>query len=62
MNRKRLKQERAQKKLTQEDVAKYLSITVRAYQRLESGETLGSITHWDKLEDLFNVPQRALRG
>ena len=31
------------------------------YQKIEYGKVIGKITHWDKLEDLFNVPQRKLR-
>ena len=30
-------------------------------ESLETGERLGSIWIWDKLEDLFNVHQRVLR-
>lgn len=59
--RKNLKEARQKAGLTQQEVAEKLGITVRMYQRIESGNALGKITHWDKLEDLFNVPQRRLR-
>lgn len=45
---------------TQEDIAKYLGITKRQYQRIESGEIL-FVDMWDLLEDKFNIPQRKLR-
>lgn len=61
MLRERLKTAREHKKMTQEQVASHLGIKVRAYQNIEYGKALGSIKHWDKLEDLFGVPQRALR-
>ncbi len=47
--------------LTQQQVAEYLGIKHRAYQNIEYGLTLGSIKHWDALEDLFGIPQRKLR-
>lgn len=59
--RNKLKSAREQKGMTQKQVAAHLGITERTYQRIESGQTLGSIRHWDKLEDLLNVPQRRLR-
>ena len=36
-------------------------ITVRQYQNIESGKTMGKIALWDALEDLFGVHQRRLR-
>ena len=47
--------------MTQKQVAEYLGIKERAYQNIEYGVTLGSIHHWDKLEDLFRIRQRKLR-
>ena len=47
--------------LTQEKMAEMLGIGLRHYKKIESGETLGSIAIWDLLEDIFEVPQRALR-
>ncbi len=59
--RKNLKEARQAAGMTQKEVAEYLGITTRSYQRIESGELLGSISHWDALEDLFKVHQRELR-
>ncbi len=59
--RENLRQARKDKGLTQKQVAEFLGITERAYQNLEYGLTLGSIKHWDVLEDLFGCPQRKLR-
>ena len=59
--RKALKTVREQNKMTQEQVAVHLGIKVRAYQNIEYGKALGSIKHWDRLEDLFGIPQRSLR-
>ena len=59
--RKNLKDARNKANMTQKDVADYLGLKIRSYQDIEYGKTLGSIKHWDKLEDLFKVPQRWLR-
>lgn len=47
--------------LTQQAMADKLHVGLRHYKKIESGETLGSIDLWDKLEDMFNVHQRVLR-
>ena len=59
--RPNLQSARKAKGLTQQQMAKHLGVTVRTYQRIESGEVLGSIKYWDKLEDLFETNQRILR-
>lgn len=59
--RKNLKEARQKAGMSQQQVAEYLGITTRSYQRIESGEILASIPHWDALEDLFKVHQRELR-
>ena len=59
--RQNLKQARNRANMTQQAVADVLDISERGYQRLEYGKTLGSIKHWDKLEDLFKISQRQLR-
>ena len=59
--RKNLKEARQKAGMTQKQVAEYLGIGERRYQDIEYGKTLGSIKHWDALEDLFQVPQRQLR-
>lgn len=61
MTRKNLKEARQRAGLTQQQVADYLKIGLRYYKSLESGERLGSIEYWDKLEDLFKIHQRKLR-
>lgn len=61
MTRKNLKAARIAKGMTQQQVAEYLDIAQRHYQRIENGEALGSIKHWDALEDLFSIHQRKLR-
>lgn len=59
--RKNLKEARKKAGMTQQQVAETLGITERSYQRIESGEMLGSIKNWDALEDLFHLHQRKLR-
>ena len=57
-----LKQARLDKGLTQKQIAEYLEISETAYQKIEYGQLIGKIKHWDKLEDLFGVHQRVLRS
>lgn len=59
--RKKLKEMRQSKGMTQKQVAEYLGITVRGYQHIEDGTRIGSIKIWDTLEDLFSIHQRKLR-
>jgi transcriptional regulator with XRE-family HTH domain len=59
--RKNLKEARQRAGLTQKKVAEYLGMTERAYQRIESGERIGTIETWDLLEDLLSTHQRILR-
>lgn len=59
--RKNLQEARKAKGMTQKQVAEYLGIGERRYQDIEYGKTLGSIKHWDALEDLFQISQRQLR-
>lgn len=59
--RPNLKQARLDKGMTQQQVADHLGISLRHYQRMESGEIIGFVELWDDLEDLFNVHQRVLR-
>lgn len=56
-----LKNARKEKGMAQREVAEYLGITEQAYQRIEYGQIIGKIKHWDKLEDLFEIHQRKLR-
>jgi len=61
MARENLKAARSAAGLTQQAVADKLGIDARYYKSFESGERLGGIEYWDKLEDLFNIHQRVLR-
>ena len=56
-----LKQARKDKGLTQQQMADQVGIDQRYYKAMESGERLGAIWIWDKLEDVTGVNQRALR-
>ena len=59
--RKNLKAARKAAGMTQQQVADKLGIHERYYKAIESGERLGAIWMWDKLEDLFGISQRVLR-
>lgn len=59
--RTNLKQARLDKGMTQQQVADYLDIGVRYYQKIESGDRTGDIRLWDDLEDLFSIHQKMLR-
>ena len=59
--RKNLKEARQAAGFTQQQMADKLGIKLRSYQRIESGEMLGSIKNWDALEDFFQINQRKLR-
>lgn len=59
--RENLKNARKAAGLTQKQIADQLGIGDRYYKSLESGERLGGIWMWDKLEDLLGVNQRVLR-
>lgn len=59
--RANLKKARQDKGMTQKQIAEYLGMTERSYQRIESGERMGTIETWDLLEDLFGIHQRILR-
>jgi len=61
--RENLKKARSDKGVTQQAMADALGITLRYYKALESGERLGGIEHWDKLEDLLtSIRQRQRRS
>lgn len=61
MARENLKAARNANGMTQQQVANHLGISLRNYQKMESGELLGRIVCWDMLEDLFSIHQRELR-
>lgn len=60
--RANLKKARQDAGLTQQGIADKLGIGLRHYKAIESGERLGSIWIWDKLEDLLHINQRILRS
>ncbi len=59
--RENLRNSRKAAGLTQQAIANKLGIDCRYYKAIESGEKLGEIWMWDKLEDILNVHQRVLR-
>lgn len=59
--RENLRAARKTKGMTQQAMADELGVHERYYKALESGERLGSIEIWDRLEDMFGVNQRVLR-
>lgn len=59
--RKNLKDARMSEGMTQQQVADYLKIGIRYYQKIEVGDATGNFEIWDKLEDLFAIHQRILR-
>lgn len=59
--RENLKSARGAAGLTQQAMSDKLGIHERYYKAIESGERLGAIWMWDKLEDLLGVNQRVLR-
>lgn len=60
--RENLRRARKEKGLTQQQVAEYLGIKDISYRQIENGSRIGRIETWDKLEDLFKIHQRILRG
>lgn len=60
-SRVNLKNARTNKGMTQQQVADYLGISLRYYQKIEAGDRTGDFELWDTLEDLFSVHQRDLR-
>lgn len=59
--RENLKDARKKAGYTQQAMADKLKIGLRQYQRIESGESVGTFELWDVLEDMFNTHQRILR-
>lgn len=59
--RANLKKARQEAGMTQQEVADRLGISLRQYQRMESGISVGDVSLWDMLEDMFNIHQRVLR-
>ena len=59
--RRKLKEARTKAGMTQQQTADEVGIDERYYKAIESGERLGAIWIWDKLEALSSVHQRELR-
>lgn len=59
--RHNLRKARYDMKMTVEEFSEMVHITPRYYQKIESGERMGGIDLWDKLEDLTGIGQRILR-
>ena len=59
--RKVLQKARKDAGLTQQQIADYLGISLRHYQKIEYADLNGSFEVWDALEDLLGVHQRKLR-
>lgn len=59
--RKNLRNARNEKGMTQQQVADYLGVGLRYYQKIEAGDRTGDFEIWDNLEDLFSIHQRILR-
>lgn len=60
--RKNLKEARQKAGMTQQQMADRLEISLRHYQRIEEGYSIGSFEIWDALEDMLEIHQRKLRG
>lgn len=48
--------------MTQKQTAQTVGVSERTYQRIEAGTREGKARVWDKLETMFCLPQRQLRG
>lgn len=59
--RQNLKNARQSAGMTQQQVADYLGIGLRHYQKIEYADSNGSFEIWDALEDLLGIHQRKLR-
>ncbi len=59
--RENLKVARKQKKMTQQNMADELGISLVYYQKIEAGDRTGDFEIWDKLEDITGIHQRKLR-
>ena len=59
--RAKLKAARVAAGMTQQQMADELSISLVYYQKIESGERIGAVDLWDKLEDITGIHQRKLR-
>ncbi len=56
-----LRQARIDAGQLQRQTAEAVGISERYYRSLEAGSREGKCTVWDKLEELFKIPQKELR-
>ena len=59
--REKLRAARKEKSMTQQQMADFLEISTRQYQRIEKGTSSGVYETWDALEDFLGIHQRILR-
>lgn len=59
--RENLKKARQAAKMTQQQMADKLDISINYYQKIEAGQRTGDFVLWDTLEDITEVHQRKLR-
>ncbi len=60
--RSKLRHARTSAGLTQKETATAIEVSERYYQHIEAGTREGKGQLWDKLEALFQIPQRQLRA
>jgi transcriptional regulator with XRE-family HTH domain len=56
-----LKQIRLSQNMTQNELAKKVNLNRATISMIEIGLRKGSVTTWDKIEAILNVPQQELR-
>ena len=59
--RTNLKEARKAARMTQQQMADKLGISLRYYQNIETGDRTGDFIIWDTLEDITGIHQRILR-
>lgn len=59
--RENLKKARQAARMTQQQMADKLGVSLRHYKYIESGDIIGAIWIWDRLEDITGIHQRKLR-
>ena len=59
--RHNLKEARKKVGMTQQQMAEQLNISLRYYQKIETGTHTGDFAIWDTLEDITGIHQRKLR-
>ena len=57
----RLKAERQSRKLSQDELAEQAGLARSMISMLESGERIGSVANWNRLEAALGIYQRELR-